>query len=866
MYRGYGDIEELWRTASVSRFVSVLVGGGLVAGVLALMLLTGDRRSGGEFEYKKEQAATMLLYMLEPDQRLYFNVSIDDRKFFLVSHCFLPPNQALNPYSVVDYSLRTELIDQSNTVTHEQTFYIRTRQSKIPLEVGGHIENAFLKPGEGELTDARVSSLPVLGYFPRGGRIRVTLLESSFPVLLRIHRLEERTLPEREEMLRQSRNDERQELARKMGLQTLDELSFDEERKLFPTKWGRIEAFTDQNTVVPTKRIYFSGLYDQGGQSEDVTVAIPPGRSKVVNVRGEGELGLALLSPERPVVLEVSSLAHRAGEERDLPAGPLELRPGTLEWVKLPGGVRSVVLHNPEPLEVFVQFSVREDRLEPVGYSNLIPDQVDPGVHYLTPELARLETHLVVPGPGGTLGFSTLGSNFNAMYRLDVREYLQPGEQPQPFVLRLGFLDDQGRKLQAVERTLVSRLSRFETLTALLPENDQSWVSEPHTLYVRSPLGARWIELEAERILAVRCFSETLLHPADEEVYPRDLLGRVWRYPRQRSDHWQLMSPRDLPLITEQNRLATLLAQVRLELPDGETVGEGTGHETEGDWASGTILDQGQEQILLMPLTAEETRGKVLGGVWCRLQREQARRVLLPPDSRSGRRGQLSLIFSLPAEVSLGGEYELVMDGTPLERRRPRLRNETLLLEGLRPREGRLTFRHTFLGGDPLLYVKLEPGEVGTLCRGGIMRAFEVVRIGPGELRRFGFHVLGREPFFLNLAAYAATGTVKLEVTIDGGKPRRKRQSVLEAFTSPVERLELALDQARPRCFLPRYHPFTAPLVAELATYPVKTELTPGWHRLVVRNRGDQEVWLRVFYRPGRTVASDAIRLRRFDR
>ena len=240
--------------------LSVFVGGLTMFVVAALFFLT-PRMEKSNLDIIKQDADTLLLYQLNPGDSLAFDILPNDTIFYVVSHLMLPPEAGKNPYRRYAYALEATFRNDLGHVVHQQQFFERSRHSIAPMEQSGmFISNAVLREGNEILADDRITRVPVFDFLATGGTAQLKLVQTEYPVLLRIYRSETRSDFERLQKLALTPEKQREIIADNMGLESLDELTMPEQQRLFSSKWIRIEAKTTDGGELPTRRIYYTGF------------------------------------------------------------------------------------------------------------------------------------------------------------------------------------------------------------------------------------------------------------------------------------------------------------------------------------------------------------------------------------------------------------------------------------------------------------------------------------------------------------------------------------------------------------------------------------------------------------------------------
>lgn len=847
----------------------------MIIGVLALFIAGAGfylmpERTLSDFEQKKKNAKTLLMYELSPNASVEISVLPSDDTFYVLSHVVVPRQLRYDPHKEWVYALRATFIDASGQERHTQTYFEQTRQSKDRLTEHGYLlENAFLPSADEEVTDERLTVLSSGRVLPSGGRIRVTLTHAKSPALLRIYRIQERTDLQRLKRYHLMAEHRKERIATYMGLGSLENLAMDELVDVFARRWQRVEAVLPHGGDPKTRRMYHTGFRLPGEVTDESLVHLDPGRGVTFNLRGpltlelEGHHDENNKASSSPFVVTARTLCACPSECADLEERKITLVPAdTTARLDLGPGDQTLVISNPSTIisrKIKVLCNDCLERL--IGYARAVESGTEPqSKPALLPEEVGLEAAIFEPDRAPGVSFSALGSDGSRLLRLDVRAILGSPVDTTPRSFEVSFLDEKGRTVAKESREHLVTPSLFERWTGSDDERaPRLWFSDSSSVYLVPTASTRRIAVSSSHPLALRAFVHHLPIAARQLPYPEPCEGRGWRFRQGLEDEWMQLDPEHWKELREDNRLAAILAMTRLERdPEPSTDG------LPGYWRAVPPVQEGAEELVYSETSvdlAQMTAGELPDNLRVSCPPDTPVDIPLPPDADDSGRGILEFLYYIPPGVDIDGTIEVRRKDTLIAAVEPLTRKNTYRSRRL-ARLGALTWSHDFEPEPPMLFFAAQPrsrAELAALSVCRLFKAFYVTPIPPGESRRFIAQRPKELDTYVNFEVYSADPE-KLTLIIDGGRPNRGPMKASRGFTRGLYEHVLEVDEGK-AVWMPARAQF--PLRGALTvSAPLHGDLTVGAHTIEARNDGPATIWVRSFQRMDTPSRKDKIRVK----
>lgn len=812
---------------------------------------------------------------------------------------------------------------------HENAFVLEERSSRLfgggePTEGGqvreisdDRLTRVRLPKGEG---DRRLR----LSFVPREPNVGVLGLARMY--VRRPRAVDDRTL--RELSLAP---EAAEDLVDHLTYRDWEQLSEEERRQKLSYLWERASAEGEIGTDYEIMSIYETGFrLPRDTKTDERRLIVTGARSMAVNVMGPAELQLELFTD-----LSRGTVAPRGGEgegegedgnegEGEAPAAyvssaeqrllDLEIYMRNLDGtedafprslarsrtLEIPEGVHTLILESEEMLEFTLEVAeAQEERVWLIEAER--PMRLDEdGNEVLQPDMRRIQTvHVgedwevtprwVIEGPDDPV---------SRMLRFDARVihpyawnwWPDDSKAPKP-KLELCFYTESGKRLRCENwRGYPAVESHFEGLELADQEQAQQsarkrqtrWyaVSEPQTWRTVAPQGTRYVELHAadnapDQRLIVRAYgywpeAETIVG-LPFRIYQSEQM--IWRYPPLDTRTWFPMRPTNYDDLQDDEAIADLHAQVRLQ-PRGPGGGRG----------------RGPRNPYGEPNADDRIADELMGpdgwdpGPWVTLQPRgihRRRSILEELDPAAGRRFSERWDGSLFAELwpgrrqpvdfgaigpgaphlhwqvdprLLGQEVELIVDG--------RSYTEQLM-------ETRGRWQLPIEDGRRQVELKLDAdkNEYDVWIDRPVMVGEQPVsrrRVVHELTTRLEFPLIKRGPEALtvNVVMYVLRRRerVELALQIDDGQPERREGEIIERFSRAdrsftidslgvYDENDRELDLRRKIRFVDLESNNTLPIEVVTVQITLGEDILPGAHEVSIELLDGGRVWTRAFHR-----------------
>ena len=828
-----------------TRRLSVLVGGLTMFVVAALYFLT-PRMEMSNLDIIKQDADTLLLYQVNPGESLAFDILPNDTIFYVVSHLMLPPEAGKNPYRRYAYAFEATFRNDLGHVVHQQQFFERSRHSIAPMEQSGmFISNAMLREGTDILADDRITRVPVFDFLSGGGVAQLKLVQTDYPVLLRIYRTEVRSDFERLQKLALTPEKQREIIAENMGLESLDELTVPEQQRLFSSKWIRIEAKTPDGGELPTRRIYYTGFRLPFDDYDGTSIPLAGRGCAAFNLQGPAEAEIILAEATGATRLMYYSVYALAEAGLDIPARNVALQPGESVFRALPEGVQSLMVCNQGLDPVVIRLGIRGDKALPQGFAGLLADPQNEGRYFAVTDTMSISMPIAGTAEGENLRFATDGFSDTDILRLDLRRIEAQKADAADCRVDLNFIDAKGATVFTHTETLPFVHSRFERAMPFSAEMEEERLSDVTTLYLRPGSDVSEVNVQGACIVGARAFSEQPWIGPENNPYTENLQGRIWKYRLLPSAIWHPMMPEDWQQVSADNRFVRVTLQARLEpLEEKE--------ERPPDqvfWDSATTAAGTEEVVGLLEQTDPPDYLSPGEQFWISCEPRTPVAVTLPPDPGRSNAALLEGMYYLPADMSIAGTFTVRLHGDAVVTEKPAVRRGDFRVGHVSDRRQSLSWNNDMSGGQPLVLVRIEPADIGelkALASCVVYKSYILTRIPAHGRRVFGVSLDADFDTGLNIHTLSTSLPV-FTVTIDGGSPRRIKRRISPYFTTGMAELHPRWDTMNPRVWIPDM-PNRALRAAERQYVGLDGDLRPGHHRISVYNASAADIWVRMFY------------------
>ncbi|MCB9760737.1 MAG: hypothetical protein H6739_12925 [Alphaproteobacteria bacterium] len=530
---------------------------GLLLGWLLLVLGLLALARGGQ----DAAAERILAYPL--DQPVRFDLEAGASAVKLVSWLAGPPRWARDVRATAVYSLEVTLRDRAGVEVARWPVRVRARGSLLPTALGALRPPARLAEGDGDLSDDRLTLLPIGALLPGGGDMTVASAHTppGHRVLLIAFRESPRSAASRIRLVRGQAAEEREGRAGRLTPFGWAGLPERWQEPLAARRWERLGALPDGEGLVPTARLFTTFEKGSWWDAPAAGVPVPPHGALAFNLEGPTTFqGRWWTVDGHPAGAVPTTLRVRTADGREqvqgmgavAAVGPLSIGPG----------VTSVQL----TLEADAPYVFRARTLEGAldrAWGDPPREAIDPlGHQRVAPDLRNLELFRATP-EGPPLRFP-LTPGWWARLRLFVRLPPLPSA-PARATVTLRVRGADGAVLATHVVPLEALPSAFERYTQV-DDPATAAVAEPQTRTLKPPPGATVVEVLADVPVDVG-FSEASDPDAPRVTWAGydDRAGGRW-VPLVRNP-WRARYPEDLDALIDAGRAPRVDAQVRLEAP-----------------------------------------------------------------------------------------------------------------------------------------------------------------------------------------------------------------------------------------------------------------------------------------------------------
>lgn len=541
----------------------------LILAVAALFF----RGSGEQATDLQASGDAQLYYLLESGRSLDLQVAPDTSRIKLVCIGRLPADTPLDPLDLYSFGLEAVLLTHDGEEVWSTPLWFEARRTAFedPSRPGLPMEQTELVGEDGVLTDDRVVEIGLADLMSHGGTLRLsTAAGQPTPVLVRPYQrfrdhagastMRQRTLSE----------EQREELAQRIGVHSWSELHPDERATLATFRWQRMEARGARG------RDYFTAkaiLTEEVGEERGMLPAgihqLCPGRALALNFQGPAQVDLRL-SPDphdpQPMDLTVITLSQWGEVDRfdlrgddDILERTVSIPPDRVVTLSVINGGHAPVIFQAsaaEPADLFAETVATFDprsgryRVSPdIRISRLwrIGDGTDP-----------LEFELR-PSPRDRL-------------RIQARGSVIPGAR-----IRAELLDEQGATLETFELDIDGVTVPFDELRSAAPEAEPVPAGQLTQGELWYGPRARRLRLDADVAVDVDVevpFAVSWPGTIAEEAYRIQTDGASLRFEPLEQRAWTSLRPLEQAALSTEGRETLLVAQVRLEPTDDSALAQ----------------------------------------------------------------------------------------------------------------------------------------------------------------------------------------------------------------------------------------------------------------------------------------------------
>lgn len=773
-------------------------------------------------------------YVMSADQGPRFALFGDEREISLVSHLIVDARSAYDPMMSHSYGVALQISDSDDHVVFDATLHTRARQSKAGFDgQRWQYERAFTLDGATQLTDDRVLRFALPEDLPAGATMELRLRDSEFP----------------RAVVRAYRSAPRSDLAtwiRSAGMSDagghslLDGITF--------RSWAMLtEAQRDARARRRLVRMPASGIDER--EFETMTVYIDESRPPPP---AAGDIdGAVTLQPARPVAFTLwgPSVYELRFEDDCAGAGPtveLELvdAEGRTRRERLAAcGTTPEILLEVEPeAQTLVVTNRSEEPEETVAVSVFRLDDASQLVAAIAPDLRRTNAYML--GQGRPIPFEVApdAAAQARMIRVDLRGVYEPGSAPPSSTaasVDFTFFGVDGTLLE--RSTWVSHepmvAAPLESVV-LVADGPAHATTEPVSIRLVPPPGTtRMIADSSDNIAAVVFVwlpdprgGATPAAPYGDVILP----GARWRYAPLATRDWYSVRSPDHGALAEAGSVATLFAHTRLQ---SRFVASESSADPDSTLASSAVHPR--RSRALPTLEAIPSTAAASGLTYTRLRPSSP--VRLAAADHSGLR--ISFIARTNPLDAVDQRVRVSVGGQTFVRRIFTTRGSWLFPSVGRNAQ-RIEIATAATGVTFIANRKPYNIEGSTLYRPRTLHQLT------NKGLTLSLSKASADPTALNVVLYRCGGgdhdAGSVEVTLDGGEPKRVTGEVFPTVTSATRRVPLRargvasevlfLTGAQRRCRI----------VARFAV-PLGADIESGRHRVKITATDAGRIWARFF-------------------
>lgn len=776
----------------MTRGLSFAIGTTVLAVTLAMTL-----RAPAVPDHRMERA-----YELTPEGQLAFVVPPDTESLELVTHLLdadpgLDPVHAQHPYAVrIAWH-----IDDAPDPLGAQVVHERTRVLPLDASPG---PRATLVDATRTVGDARSHDVQWMGT----GAV-LTVDQAVHPVLVQLVARRPRDAWSRRRLAHAPSRRVRTGWAHLLGLPGPDGLTaWMQERLAVP----RADRLTPRQADRPARPLRTVRDPTPLEAMEAHALVLAPGRELVVGFRHAPTAALRILAEGQGSLVAAwldhpaSRIPVAAGRATSLPPPPQGPA-----WLHLAhtGGDR------PMPVQI-----VHDGPAPLLGWAAQAPAS-DAGRDWRIAPEWRLRRAWSVDARDA-LTWATTASDHDSTWRVRVRAVLEGPDDRRDTALRLVGLDPSGGTAWSADWVEPPHPDPFDHGLDIGPGG---WLGEATTRYLTVPAGTHAVRVEADVPALVQIATLGLPRPEAPDYLP-DAPDPPLRHRLGPATTWRTLDPVDATTHDAAGRRRTLATQVRPLGLDADPRTETRTYHTLDPSGQRTL--ESRRTWLVAPTHDDE------GVLYCPLGGSGGRSAPWTDAAVARFDGRVRAV--LWAEPSaMGSTWALERAGRTV--RSGRVQQPVTVMSEAPVPDGRLALR-----AQPGLVAWVRTQAPPEACVGA-RRPVHYHPLDPGEhlVVHPEAHPEGR---WLSIAGLAE-GTAHLRAVLDDGQPEVTPSRLAVDRTAPVRPLTLPQPDDAPLALALR-DPSARQPVLRSAPLHLGQDLTPGRHRLVLHNDGDQRVWVRV--------------------
>ncbi len=835
----------------IARILSYTIGALVLIAVASLYVLGTGMHEEPTFQTQRDLADTLLLYELRPNESLRFSILPGDKLYYVLSHVRLPSSVAGNGTAETTYGFDVSFIDPSGKELKHHVFY--ERSMRMSVLTGGE-DPAFLGPSQGVLTDLRITAIQPASILPLGGEISIRLIESNYPVLLRIYRIETRGELDRLRAFRSASKQRRNQVVSYIGLSSELELSPEERLQLFKHKWIRIGAKTPTGGEPPTVRVYYrkKGFFSE--PIDESLVSIEPNMAVAINLTAKNDTMMKiLLTGAQPMNARLTVLHAKQDPAKEVFDESIEIDPKEPFEIRLRPGVQTIIIHNSSEMAHAMRFSVPAHDVAPIGNS-LIPIEEDPETYLAVPDKMHIYLNTISHENQMQAEMALSGFSPSTPLRITLRPIASNRDalKSNKFIIEISFTNKHHKILYQKRIEISPQPSEFESV---YPEADiqgtiNTVVSEPTNLYLYPPAGTSMAHIRAiEGAMLISAASERPIALQFVSDYPNDLVHRTWRYKREPSRLWQSLRSKNWIEFAQNKQRYILLAQTRLEpiLPK-----ENEEQRTEQQvW--GVCYNENPNYIEYLYIRSDDsseedpqTKQQRSANMWLKCpQRRNIKLELWQQKESSTANASYSLYGKMIAGKCLQANVPLLklFINDKLVMSADGCRNKSFEVSNIPYSSA--TIRWEEVGGSDQLLIKPVIDSQKDFPKCDVLKSFMVYSVQRGESTVIEVDTSKAPGEGANIIAYTKTDTpICMNLYVDSGSPKRKPTRIATEYTPsvfyeckiPSKSIEYLSDRGGYEQM--KYAVFFVPL---------KNDLKEGLHTIKVQNRSSKKLLIRAF-------------------
>ena len=548
------------------------------------------------WEEKIARAKSILYYKATEKKPLNLIIYPSDSTIRILSHIILSTGAAYDPYKRYSYGLRVSVPDKVLNTEWTHDYWIQTRQSKSdPLNDMWLNECAFTTSGL-EVSDDRITYIKLPEGVPSDeALLKVELIGwKEGPVLIRAYRDQQRTPLEIAKMEFSLGDEEKIQLADRLGKGKWSDLTPLERELMLLSKWDRVMPAGVSGADYGTLQIYFTGFHlPVEFTPAEAGELVPPGKAIALALDRPAKVELyAKIAPEplpfndpdrdlrtipsgRKINAAVEAISISSIKETSTVVWKNEIadmRYDFLGGISLAKGrMTGLVFTNRSDSHLYLLPVLKKgdpSLLKADAETLPLPDYLGDGVA-IRPDKRHTECSAVLPGAEDNplhMLFTPPRSGGEAARIIAYPRLGSDEVDPVSFTMKFSIEDKEGKQVWSGEAIGQAKQSIFEGYPDLDPEMKR-FPGEAQVTYLRFPAGKYFLRLDSDRHLDVIVQTPICLYCEDEPEpgYPEPEETLRWRNERPLRSRWIALEPENYDYLLKNGRSAIVSTQPRLE-------------------------------------------------------------------------------------------------------------------------------------------------------------------------------------------------------------------------------------------------------------------------------------------------------------